>query len=161
MFVMENKVFGCAHAREIDLVDYLFALGFRPQKIRGDDYWYLSPLRDEKKASFKVNRRLNVWYDHGIGKGGDLIDFGVLYHHLTIPELLQRVKQNDLSFHPRPLVLRKPCDGGEKEKIRVVGEQEIVSQKLIEYLTETRKISLDIARRFCREVDFVLYDKRS
>jgi len=31
-------------------------------------YWYLSPLREEKEASFKVNRKKNVWYDHGIGK---------------------------------------------------------------------------------------------
>jgi len=62
-------------AKQIDLVDYLAALGHRPQKIRNKDYWYHSPLRDEKTASFKVNRSLNVWYDHGIGKGGNLIDF--------------------------------------------------------------------------------------
>jgi|SRR6266496_1692435 len=157
---MENKIFTCELAREIDLVDYLFALGFQPQKTRGYDYWYLSPLREEKEASFKVNRRLNVWYDHGIGKGGDIIDFGILYHHSTIPELLQRLKQNNLSFHPHPIKSQKPFDAGEKEKIRVVNEREIVSQKLIEYLTERRKISLDIARRFCKEVDFVLYDKK-
>jgi hypothetical protein len=101
-----------------------------------------------------------VWYDHGIGKGGDLIDFGVLYHHLTIPELLQRLNQNDLSFHPHSASLQKPIDAGEKEKIRVVDNREIASQKLIEYLKDRRKISLDIARRFCREIDFVLYDKK-
>jgi hypothetical protein len=42
----------------------------------------------------------------------------------------------------------------------VVDDREIVSQKLIEYLKEKREISLVIARRFCREVDFVLYDKK-
>jgi len=55
-----------AEAKQIDMVDYLSALGHRPQKVRNSDYWYLSPL---------VNRSLNIWYDHGIGKGGNLIDF--------------------------------------------------------------------------------------
>src|SRR6266540_4652698 len=160
MCVIANKVFACADAKEIDLVDYLFTLGFQPQKIRNNDYWYLSPLREEKEASFKVNRRLNVWYDHGIGKGGDLIDFGVLYHHCTIPELLQKLKENNLSSHPHFIQSQKPFNTGEKGKRKVVDEREIVSTKLIDYLTEKRKISLEIARRFCREIDFVLYDKK-
>ncbi len=160
MCVMENKVFTCNDAREIDLVDYLFALGFQPQKIRGNDFWYLSPLREEKEASFKVNRRLNVWYDFGIGSGGDIIDFGVVYYHSTIAELLQRLKQNHLSFHLHPVQLQKSFDADEKGRIRVVDEREIVSQKLIEYLNEKRKISLDVARKFCREIDFILYDKK-
>src|SRR6266496_5359974 len=134
MCFMENKLLTCEQAREIDLVDYLFSLGFQPQKIRNNDYWYLSPLREEKEASFKVNRRLNVWYDFGTGKGGDFIDFGVLYHHSTIPELLQRLKQNHLSFHPHCIQLQKPFDASEKGKIKVVDEREIVSEKLIEYL---------------------------
>jgi len=160
MDFMSSGMRACADAKEIDLVDYLFTLGFQPQKIRNNDYWYLSPLREEKEASFKVNRRLNVWYDHGIGKGGDLIDFGVLYHHCSIPELLQKLRQNNLSFHPHFIQSQKPFNAGEKGKIKVVDEREIVSQKLIEYLTEKRKISLEIARRFCREIDFVLYDKK-
>ncbi len=157
---MANKVFSCDQAREIDLVDYLFALGFQPQKIRNNDYWYLSPLREEKEASFKVNRKLNVWYDHGIGKGGDIIDFGVLYHHCSISELLQKLKQNNVSFHQHSTELQQPFDAGEKGKIKVMDEREIMSQKLIEYLKERRKISLDIGRRFCREIDFVLYNKK-
>lgn len=56
----------CEQAKHIDLVDYLATLGHHPEKIRNNDYWYLSPLREEKTASFKVNRKLNVWYDHGV-----------------------------------------------------------------------------------------------
>lgn len=40
--------------KRIDLVDYLDTLGIRPQKIRNSDYWYLSPLRQEKTPSFKT-----------------------------------------------------------------------------------------------------------
>src|SRR5690349_21237349 len=98
---MENKLFTCARAKEIDLVDYLFSLEFKPAKIRNNDYWYLSPLRDEKEASFKVNRKLNMWYDFGLGKGGDLIDFGILYYKCSVSALLEKLKQNSLSFHPQ------------------------------------------------------------
>ena len=93
-------------------------------------------------------------YDFGIGSGGDIIDFGILYHHLTIPELLQRLKQDHLSFHPQLTQSQKAFDAGEKEKIKVVDEREIASQKLIEYLTEKRKIFLEVARKFCRENRF-------
>lgn len=40
----------CAAARQIDLVDYLASLGHQPQKVRNQDYWYLSPLREEKNT---------------------------------------------------------------------------------------------------------------
>lgn len=85
-------------ARQIDLVDYLHSAGHLPQKIRGNDYWFLSPVRDEKTASFKVNRKLNVWYDFGIGKGGNFIDFGILFHRCTVSELLQKLSANTHVF---------------------------------------------------------------
>ncbi|MDQ6845614.1 MAG: CHC2 zinc finger domain-containing protein [Bacteroidota bacterium] len=71
---MKNNKLNCVAANRIDLVDYLSNLGYRPQKIKNNDYWYLSPLRNEKTASFKVNRKLNVWFDFGEGNGGDLVD---------------------------------------------------------------------------------------
>ena len=71
---MKTQPLLCKQANQIDLVNYLEKLGHRPQKIRSNDYWYLSPLREEKTPSFKVNRKMNVWYDHDMGKGGTLVD---------------------------------------------------------------------------------------
>ena len=51
----------CEEGNKLDLVEYLFSLGFTPTKIRGNNYWYTSPLRDEKEASFKIDRNKNVW----------------------------------------------------------------------------------------------------
>ena len=93
-----------AQAKEIDLVDLLAAIGHQPQKVRNQDYWYLSPFRDEKTASFKVNRKLNVWFDFGEGKGGNLIDFGILYFRCSVTELLDKLGQlpdHNFSFHPQ------------------------------------------------------------
>jgi DNA primase len=80
--------------KEMDMVVYLSRLGYEPLKIRNDDFWYLSPLREEKTPSFKINRRLNRWYDHGLGKGGNLIDFGIEYHHCSVGKLLDKLNGN-------------------------------------------------------------------
>lgn len=56
------KKITCAEAKKIDLVQYLSDLGFEPNKIRGNDYSYCSPLSEEKEPPFKVNRKFNVWY---------------------------------------------------------------------------------------------------
>jgi DNA primase len=78
--------------RELDLVSYLASLGYQPEYVRRDnDYWYLSPLRNEGKASFKVNRELNRWYDHGLSEGGNLIDFGLAYFHCSVRELMDKI----------------------------------------------------------------------
>ena len=63
-----KQMVSASEAKQIDIVDYLAKAGHQPVKIRNNDYWYLSPLRDEKNASFKVNRKMNRWYDHGLGR---------------------------------------------------------------------------------------------
>ena len=84
----------CAEANQIDMVDYLFSLGYQPQKIRNENHWYLSPLRDEKEPSFKVNKGKNVWYDHGLGKGGKLVDFAMEFHRYSLTEALEKLSGN-------------------------------------------------------------------
>jgi len=165
------KKIKCEQAREIDLVDYLASLGHQPKKISNQDYWYLSPLRDEKTPSFKVNRHKNVWYDHALGKGGDLIDFGTLYHNCSVSELLDRLSEYHscpvLSFH-QPTISSSlsganPIAGEKKEttdsKIVLVETRALSAPHLIQYL-EKRCIPLEIASWYCKEVDFLLYGKK-
>jgi DNA primase len=163
---MKQPTISFQQARQIDLVQYLAHLGHHPQKVHGPDYWFLSPFRAEKTASFKVNTRLNIWYDHGDGRGGNLIDFGILYHHCTIPELLDRLSayQVNPSFSFQQPSHSRLMKTGEKEKssggkIMILDARPLAAQPLIDYL-QTRKIPLDIAARSCKEVDFSLYGKR-
>ena len=153
-------------ARRIDLVEYLSQLGHHPRYIRGYKYWYISPLREEKTPSFKVDKALNLWYDHGIGKGGNFIDFGILYHHCTIPELMDRLSECQVnpsfSFHQPPhsrLEMTGEKEKSSSAKIVILDARPLSAQHLIDYL-ESRKIPLDIATRSCKEVDFALYGKR-
>ena len=48
-----------AEAKQLRIVDYLASLGYHPQSVTSKQYWYLSPLRNERTPSFKVNDRLN------------------------------------------------------------------------------------------------------
>ena len=145
------------------MVQFLSDLGFEPKKIRGNDYWYLSPLRNETEPSFKVNRKFNVWYDHGLQKGGNLIDFGVQYYQCSIAELLLKIGQQNVFSFQKQNQLDRPAsfiDAGEKAKIAIKDIREgIKSLFLQEYLSD-RKIPLKIANQFCKEIDFQLYDKK-
>lgn len=160
----------CEQAKKIDLIDYLALLGHTPEKIRNSDYWYLSPLRDERTASFKVDRKLNVWYDHAEGVGGDLIDFGTRYFKCSVRDLLQNLSQHKdqpFSFHQHLLANNSHCTlhsfAGEKKEIEgkiVISEtRQLTDKSLLRYL-ELRNISLNIANNFCREIDFLLYGKQ-
>lgn len=140
-----------SEAKQIDMVDYLSAIGFEPDKVRGVDYWYRSPLRTENTPSFKINRTLNRWYDHGIGKGGNLVDFGILFFECTVAELLKKL---DDGFSFQAPVVGLPKINGEKENwISVIGDYMLSSPALLNYLGQ-RRIPTDIAGIYCREIRY-------
>ncbi len=143
----------CEQAKQMDMVDYLATLGYNPSKIKRDDYWYLSPLREEKTASFKVNRKQNVWYDHGTGQGGNLMDFGVLYHSCSVKEFLEKL-DNNLSFHQQPLQYKNQ----EESPIKILSESKLISLSLLKYLKQ-RRIAEEVANKYCREISFSLHNK--
>ena len=146
----------CEEIRKTDMVKYLSLLGFEPQKISHTDYWYLSPLRDEKTPSFKINTKKNCWFDFGIGKGGNIIDFAILYHNCTVGEFLKMV-QNDFYFHRQPVL--EPIKEKEQESlIKILYDKTISSLVLIRYLHK-RNIPLSVAEKYCSEIIYRLNNK--
>lgn len=146
----------CEAANSIDITLYLSSLGFQPNKIRNCDHWYFSPFRNEWTPSFKVNTNLNCWYDHGLGKGGRLIDFGILFHHCSVREFLERLK--NYSFHPHVPARVPRVHADEKSQIRIRSINPISSPLLKAYLGD-RHIPLEIASKYCSQVHFELYDR--
>jgi hypothetical protein len=124
------------------------------QRKQGTNYWYKSPFRDERTPSFKVNRKLNTWYDFGEGIGGSIIDFGLRFHRCSISELLSRTN-NDIAAFSIPNV----TNGHSKhlhtasEGIQIVNASFIHSAALKSYLYE-RNINMEIASRYLQEVSF-------
>jgi hypothetical protein len=151
-----------ARAQAVDLIEYLAFLGHEPKKIRNNDYWYLSPLRNENEPSFKINSKLNVWYDHGMGKGGNLVEFGKLYHKCSVKEFLaklQGIQEISFSFHNQRTDSTSISNGSGDERIIITDCRQIADPDLRQYLHQ-RKIPLIIACRFCSEIEFELYGKK-
>jgi hypothetical protein len=80
----------------------------------------------------------------------------LLYHHCPLHEILKNLESN-FSFHQHKSYSQKPVNAGEKGCIKVMDAREINAPELTKYLLQ-RKIPLEIAKVFCKEVDFVLYD---
>lgn len=76
----ENKYDLSKIREETDLVTLLSKLGYQPVKRSAGELFYLSMLRDtDTMPSFCVNEKLGIWYDHGLAKGGNIIDFALSY----------------------------------------------------------------------------------
>jgi hypothetical protein len=143
------------------LVEYLAEIGFHPNFVKGDDHWYLSPLRVENTPSLKVSKRLNLWYDHGMGKGGNLVDFGVLFFRCSVRELLAKLEpissfQQQIS---QPSNQRKIDLANDSSPIKIMSVKPVESPQLISYLTR-RKIPNDLVQEYCKQVDFTLYGRQ-
>ena len=147
----------CAQAIQIDIVAYLSKAGYQPVKIRNNNYWFLSPLRIEKTPSFLVNRILNRWYDHGIGKGGNLIDLAILLNNCTIAELLHNLETN-FSFHSPDLNTIPISCKSSNDAIKIIEVKSLRSPGLLQYLN-SRCIPISIAKKYCKEIQFELSDK--
>ena len=153
----EQRLF-IEEARQTDMVDYLSKLGHEPAKIRHFDYWYLSPLREEKTPSFKINRKLNRWYDHGLGKGGNIIDFAIIYNNCTIGEFLHQLNSNFSFQKPLAFHSQKQDTPNTESKINILQEKALSSFSLLRYLQQ-RRIPIDLAESYCREVKYELNGK--
>lgn len=143
-------------AKKIPIAGYLSSIGIEPAKIRGNNYWYYSPFRSERDPSFKVNTKLNLWYDHGSGEGGTLIDLGAKLDSCAVSEFVQKLASNHLSSHH--LSFQQPETKHPEHKLNIKSVDELRSQELINYL-RGRGIDEDVGSRYCKEVTFEIADK--
>lgn len=148
---MEAERMTLDQIKALDMVAWLAGLGFEPEVVKkGNEYWYLSPLRDEADASFKVNQRLNRWYDFGLAAGGNLVDLGLRYYGCTVSELLVRFNNSE-GIGGRVLHTRKPFVA--EQQLVVNDVRPIFSFPLKNYLHE-RSIPVAVADEFCVEVRY-------
>ncbi|MCF2489683.1 toprim domain-containing protein [Dyadobacter sp. CY347] len=137
--------------QQYSIISLLDQNGFQPTSKRGDNYWYISMIRDpEKNASFKVNINKNLWYDHAIGVGGTLIDLACLIlKNKDVKEVIRLITGKFSSFQPQPpvQVSKQPSNN----KLRIVKEGYIQDPRLIDYLN-ARGISLEAANQHCTEL---------
>lgn len=68
-----GKMTAIPHSNRISIRDFLARRGIQPKYERSGYGMYLSPLREERTPSFKVDYVRNLWYDFGLGEGGTLL----------------------------------------------------------------------------------------
>ena len=138
--------------KQIKLQDFLASMGCKPVKQYGVNFMYLSPLRTEKHASFKVNTEINQWYDFGIGRGGNIIALAeLLYNSSDVSYLIHQIERNAPSSVSGSLPTVKPITPQNSfEHLQVLP---ITHPALIKYLEE-RCIDVETARTVCKELHF-------
>lgn len=144
--------------REIPIADFLNAMGIQPSKQKGNALWYSAPYRMERRPSFKVDINRNVWFDFGIGKGGDIFDLAGEFIG-SKDFLLRAAFIAKSSTCPLPIIER-PQRNEEKEPIfEDIWVRPLQDSKLLGYLRE-RGIFADTVITNCEEVRYRVHGKR-
>lgn len=134
----------------------------RPAKVtrQGRELWYSSPLREgDDTPSFKVNTDKNLWFDHGLGVGGNVIDLVIEMRRVTVKEALAILESGFGGSVPAQVSLPSfgGAPAGEKEKenhgLEVVDVREVAHPALVQYL-HARCIDMAVARRWLKELRY-------
>lgn len=139
-------------AKQIRIADYLQSLGYTSVKQQGNNLWYKSPFRQETEASFKVNTDRNLWFDYGLGKGGNIITLAQeLYSSDHVPYLLDRIAEQ--VPHVRPVSFSF-CQQPSEPSFQQLEVRELTHPALLRYLQE-RGIDTALAKPECKELHFI------
>lgn len=141
--------------KTIQISDFLANKGYKPINKKGYKWWYLSPLHTEQIASFKVDLNKNLWYDFGLGKGGNIIDLAMaLFHTQNISEVLHRMSHSIIISAP-PVKL---VSSSEMTSFKDIEVKELAHPALLNYLL-SRGIDSVMAKSQCLEIHYKSCDK--
>jgi DNA primase len=148
-------------AKQIPIELALQKMNYIPSKTNGFDIWYSSPLHDEKTPSFKVNTKINRWYDHGLQKGGNIIDFVAIKFNYSISEALKFLEnysdESIFSFQKQKNIVSNFSET--ESKVKIIKVTEIQHYALKQYL-ESRKIYYYENESNLKEVHYEINGKK-
>lgn len=145
------------HIKQISIREYLAAKGIKPTKENEHRGIYHSPLRIDNNASFSVNYIQNVFYDHGIGTGGSIIDLVSRLESCSIGEAIKRLETGCFSFHQNENISNVEIVK-QTQTIKILDVVEISNPALLDYLNK-RYIDIQIAKSVCLEVHYSVIEK--
>lgn len=149
-----------SQAKLIDLLFFLENEGYRPSKVRGNIYWFHSPIHMDKTPSFKVDCSRNEWYDFGLSFGGDIIDLvKEIYHVSNTSEALAILDPKtkpllNCMYHSKEAPPRRQ----DSDQMRNIEFRALNHQALLSYMMK-RKIDYRLSRVYCCEVHYELRNK--
>lgn len=144
-------------AKQIPIAEYLASLGYEASSVRGADKWYLSPFRGERTPSFKVDSVRNLWYDHGEGVGGTIIDLAMrLNGGCDVSEAIRALATGSGNYS-RVLVRSAAPSVTPVAKVPsavIESVRPLADLLLVRYLERTRAIPMSLAEPYVREVRY-------
>ena len=145
--------------RQIPLADFLTRLGYEPVRRNGNELWYLAPYRDERTPSFRVNVAKQLWYDFGLGKGGDIFtlagEFLQSGDFRAQAKFIAEAANMTVAGWEKPVYLPKPIEPAFED----VEAVPLLRSSLTDYLAE-RGIPIAIASRHCCRLNYGVRGKR-
>ena len=145
--------------RRMPLADFLARLGHEPVRRSGNELWYIAPYRGERTPSFRVNVAKQLWYDFGLGKGGDI--FTLAGEFLQSDDFMKQAKfiaeaaNMTVAGWEKPAYLPKPTEPVFED----VEVAPLFRSPLTEYLEE-RGIPIGVASRHCCRLNYSVRGKR-
>ena len=144
--------------KQVPIVDFLYILGIEPARIKSSGHWYHAPYRNDRNPSLRVQTDRNVWYDYGIGRGGDI--FNLAGEFINSNEFVAQAKfisetlggSFPTSFSNEWREDAKAIKAKDNPFKDIV-EKPLSHPALRQYLRE-RGISLDVAGRYCCQLEY-------
>jgi len=146
----------CSEAKKISIVGYLASIGKQPESVKNNSVWYCSPFRQESKASFKVDRQSNIWYDFGSGSGGNVLDLVMQINNTGLTGALLILQKPELSKHTFSFFEQQ---NSYSENIEIKHVQHLQNRALIQYLV-SREVTQDKARNYVQEAYYQVKGKQ-
>ncbi len=138
--------------KDISIRDFLRSAGVKPAYEKTHYGMYLSPFRQESNASLRVDYQKNVWYDHGAGEGGSIIDLVMKMDGCDFKTAVNKLQKGGSSIATHIPTARN------SNGIVITEVLPLKHPALLNYL-ESRNIDLSIARQYCCEVKYQMNGK--
>ena len=155
--------------KRYSIVEYLERKGIRPVRKTPTYVMYRSPLREEMRPSFKVDREKNLWIDYAEGRGGSIIDLCMRLEGCTLSEAICRLGQNALehtAYSSNSPKRETPISSNQREHVTASGTRRLICLSdtlpphLQEYLKKERCIDLEKATPFLKCISYEIRGRR-
>ena len=151
--------------KNIGIRQFLAWRGILPKYERNGYDMYLSPLREERTPSFKVDYVQNLWYDFGLGEGGTLLTLVMRLERCDRYAAIRILSSGEIrqaeSTSLSSGIYERPAVGGVSPvlrpaavpALRILSDAPLRHPALVGYLS-SRGIVPSVAAAFCREVRY-------
>lgn len=114
---------------------------------------YSSPFREEKSASFKVDKVQNRWNDFGSGEYGSAVDLVMKLESCTFLEAMAVFEQKTFNQgYTFEELERKQIETEKPHSSLILLKTDELNNKILLNYLKSRGIDQDIAQKYCKEI---------